>query len=1123
MLFKNAKKFKYNDILVPIFVFLLLVGLLFLVMNSLQIVTQTNKNNFLYTIKIRNTVEEIDKIVERAEVNLNVITDIIIETYDVHKLYNQEYNIEYSRKIERLMRATLINSPGVDGAWYQLNANMPFANKVFAWYEIHNGKIINLKDKLEKMDLSERTLTPEEDPYYFEAVKNKKLAWSDVYTDADTKLSLVTLSQPIYKNGTLIGVVGIDISIKNLQLALKNMQKQFEGSEIYLLDKNNKLILSQLQNNEKISKDQLGFIDLFKNKNTHKEAMVEFNENLMHKTAIILALSNKYNVVITFPNSIVFNGFDRLFKTIYFILFSLSVVALLNLHNRYKMIRMNRKLENEKNKLRSIIDSSPNVVIVKSLDGVYADCNKKFLELSGLEKKDFIGKTDYDLFSKTETEEILKNDKIVIETKEILVQETYMSNINGEKYYVEKYLVPLLDLNKNVLGLFILAIDRTKRKEEQDYLEKAKDDAEKATAMKSNFLANMSHEIRTPMNGVLGFIQLLKETNLTLEQEDFIMNAQKSSEMLLDIINDVLDFSKIEADKLQIDNTSFDIRSVVEDVTLLGASNARRKGLDVSSLICSDVPLKVFGDPGRVKQILNNLVGNAIKFTNEGEVVIYVNQISEDKDSALLSFKVKDTGIGIEEDKLNVIFQAFTQADASMTRKFGGTGLGLSISNKLADLMNGSIHVESKINEGSAFTLTLPFVKDKSIGNELNSSITSLSGARILVVDSNPTSTKIIDYYLNEANCTIYNAYSAEEALNIINQENQNMSVILIDCKMQDMGENELSYLIKQNEFSKDVPLILYTSLAKRGDAILAKEKGFSGYITKPIKKNELIEIIATAVNEKKENTQAQFVTKHFIKEYKFNSRAKILIVEDSEINCKLILKILNNHGLFPDLVFNGKEAIEAFMSKKYDLILMDCQMPILDGYEATKAIRKLEEDSKRVPIIAMTANALSKDEDKCYEVGMDDYVSKPINVDELLSLIGKYLKFEAALAEESNDISINNFDDINESINKMIDELGFDRNTAVEFFTDYLKFLPESILELKKMAEENNFEELKKLAHKIKGSSSNLRIEKITQLSIMLEKEASNENKEACLSLISEIKNHLDNLNALFLKFVYV
>lgn len=1116
----KINKTGYLKVTVPLLVILLGVEIFLIAIGSVDAVFESNKNNFLYSVKIRNTVEEIDKIVERAEVNINMMSDVIALTYDSNNLYDRKYNVEYLKKIDAMTKSVLMNSPGVCGVWFQLNADVPFSSDMYGWYEYRDGKFVNLKQRFKRTD--KRVINPKDDPYYYEAVKAKKTIWSEIYKDADTGKVMLSIARPIYKKSVLVGVAGVDISIADLHKALANMQSIFNSSEIYLLNGQGKVIVSQLNPLEENKYDNsYNFLYMFEKRPIHKESMAVFTDDGVQKTAILLALSNKYSVVITFPNSEIFRGFNRLFGIVYIFFAILFALIIVIFTSQNKIVRMNKKLENEKQTLRTIINSSPDMMLIKDLNGVYTDCNDKFLDFIDAKREDIIGTTDYDLFSKNEIDEIIKNDNIVKKDKKTITQEQQYIGPNGKKFYLEKNMVPLYNSDKEIIGILINAFDVTKREEEQEYLQRAKEAAENATMMKSNFLANMSHEIRTPMNGVLGFIQLLKDTNTSEEQAEFIEDAQKSSEMLLEIINDILDFSKIEANKLKMDNISFDIRSVIEDVTLMAASNAEKKQVEVDSLICSDVPQKVFGDPGRIKQVLNNLLGNAVKFTSKGEIIVYVKKVSDNEDTSVISFEVKDSGIGIEQDKLDLIFEAFAQADASMTRKYGGTGLGLAISKKLVDLMNGQFCVKSEIGKGSTFTFSIPFKKDKSIEQEYSNSKQSISGAKILIVNSNPTDSKVMRYYLSEENCAIVEAHSSEEALGLINNKNDKLSVIIIDYKIEKSEDGSLCKLIKENDASKDIPLILYTPLAQRGDAIWAKNAGFKGYLTKPIKKQLLIETVKMVLDEKSDLINNSLITKHLLKEKKFNSKSKILVVEDSKINCKLIIKILSKNGLSCNIATDGNQAIEAYKNKKYDLILMDCQMPILDGYEATKEIRSIEQSEKRqhVPIIAMTANAMVQDKEKCFKVGMDDYISKPIEIANLLNIMSKYIPIETPVATDSKPTEAKDTETIDYIVNKMVKELEFSKKEAIEIFADYLEFLPTAIREIEETVSKEDYIQLKKDAHKLKGSSANLRIEKIAQLGLELENAALAQNKEECTRIVNGIKSHYNKLDSLLSK----
>lgn len=1087
--------------MLPILVALLLFGLVNFVIDSLKIVSETNRNNFIYTVKLRDSLSQIDTIVEGADTNLNVFSGYINDSYDIEKLYSKKYNDSFVHNLDFLTKSVLINSPGVDGAWFQLNYKLPFSSTTYSWYGRQKDKVVDVKAQLENNNIdSGRPLSTEDDPYYFQAIKAKKTIWTSVYQDADTKVPMLSIARSIYKNDILVGVVGVDISVNNVQKILKNMQAMFEGSEIFLLNNDKKIIVSQLEDDRSDSKRNYAFIDLFKKKVLVNQEMVEYFDLGVRKTALLLPLSNSYGVVITFPNSLIYKGFDSLFKTIYFVLAILIVLAVVTLFNRVRILKINANLEKEKTILRTIIDAAPSLVVVKDINGFYIECNRKFLELKCLKREEFLGKTDYDLFDPFEIDEILQNDKIVIETKKLLVKESYHLSNSGVKLYVEKYIVPLLDYNGNVAGICVVAYDITKRHQIQMHLQQAKEDAEKASMMKSSFLANMSHEIRTPLNGVLGFLQLLEDTNPSVEQKDFIADAQVSAEILIQIINEILDFSKIEAGKLKTDNISFDVRSVVEDVTVVNISSAYKKGLDLSSLICSDVPQNVFGDPSRVKQILNNLVSNAIKFTQEGDVAIYVNLVSQDSENATITFSVKDTGIGIPNDKFQLIFDSFSQADVSTTRKYGGTGLGLSISQKLAELMGGRISLESKIGEGSVFTVTLPFKVDTRQPENIDNTYELLKGSRVLFVSKAATDLKIINYYLSEMNCIVKEASTHEDAMRIINEE-PCFSTIIVDYNIQNMTDVKLSTIVKSNPKCNHTPLILFTEIGLSGGNVQSKEQGFFACLTKPLKKRDLLDTIKAAICKNNDATSNdEILTKHTSKERKFDSKTRILLVEDTELNCKFALKLLAKAGLSCDVAHEGKSAIDAFKTKNYGLIFMDCQMPVMDGFEATREIRRLEGGNSHIPIIAMTANVMQSDRQQCMDAGMDDFIGKPLDVEALFALMAKYLPLKDEFCLES-------------VIKELTVEVGFTEEEAFGLFVEFKEFLAQSVSEIDKALDTNDFDSIKIIAHKLKGTSANLGLKELSKMAFQLEKLTREDEIGTFLQVVGLIKDFSEML----------
>ncbi len=757
----------------------------------------------------------------------------------------------------------------------------------------------------------------------------------------------------------------------------------------------------------------------------------------------------------------------------------------------------------EKNRLLQISEASPDLMLTFSLEGNVLSANKSSRDIFGISDEQFNqGVTLRDLFTDPEQLQNLLDAAIPTAfTQNFWAGETHLKSLYGTDLYFTQYIMKLQD-DEDTQYFSLVMTDITEIKLTEQRLIKARKEAEAAALAKSEFLATMSHEIRTPMNGVLGMTQLLSDTPLNKEQKEYLSVITQSGKALLTIINDILDFSKIEAGHLSIEAIDFDLEKSAYEICNLLKPKAHEKGVELILNVSAQCPRLVSGDAGRIRQILMNLMGNSLKFTEQGHIILQIQPVpASDRSKVALEFSVIDTGIGIPKDKQETLFDSFTQADSSTTRKYGGTGLGLAICKQLVELMGGQIKVDSEPGKGSRFyfTIELPVVEQRHFLNQQ-----SLQNRRVLIVDDHSINLQVLRKQLQHFGMQVSIASNNQQALKVLHdaaRQQQPMELVILDYLMPDMDGAALGKLIIEDEDIPPCPLVIYTSSAQKGDARKFREIGFYGYLTKPTLSDIIHDTLECVLGEfaKTPERPIRIITKYDVIESSSEDNAplnlngiRVLLAEDNPVNQKVAKSILEKHALQVLVANNGLEAVALYKSNPFDIVLMDCQMPVMDGFEATHEILQYQaQENLHTPIIALTANAMEEDREHCIQSGMHDFVAKPFTAENLLTTIHRWTDpdNDAATMDEKSEakfVTIKVLDE--QTLDVLKDAMGEDFAELPSAFIDSSQQI---ISDIATAWQEKDWATLQRNAHSLKSSSASLGALSLSALAKTLEQQS--------------------------------
>ena len=778
---------------------------------------------------------------------------------------------------------------------------------------------------------------------------------------------------------------------------------------------------------------------------------------------------------------------------------------------------------------RSLFESNIDAIMTTDPKGIVTDVNKQMEELTGCTRDELIGAPFKNYFTDpTRAEDAIK---LVLAEKKVTDYELTARARDGKQTIVSYNATTFYDRNRKLQGVFAAARDITERKRFDEVLQKqnvelenARSMAEKANLAKSDFLSSMSHEIRTPMNAIIGMSYLALKTDLTPRQRDFIKKIQGSSQHLLSIINDILDFSKIEAGKLTVERTEFNLEKVLDNVTNLIAEKAAAKGLELVFDVDHNVPPSLIGDPLRLGQILVNYGNNAVKFTEQGEIDIVIRVKEQTDEDVLIRCAVRDTGVGLSQEQMGRLFQSFSQADTSITRKFGGTGLGLAIAKKLAELMGGAVGVDSELGKGSTFWFTARL--GKGVGQQGKLALPGdLQGKRVLVVDDNENARLVLGDLLGGMSCKVDQAGSGTAAISAVDRaETQGTpyEIVFLDWKMPGMDGIETARRLRERPRSRMPHMMLVTAFSREQVVGDAEEAGIEDVLIKPVNASVLFDAMVRILGGVVDNARTiEDAPTRAYEQLATVKGARILLVEDNDLNQQVATEMLRDAGLVVDLAENGRIALDKLRAADYDIVLMDMQMPVMDGATATREIRK-QERLKDLPVVAMTASAAQADRDTCMAAGMNDHIAKPIEPEDLWKALLKWIKprHPGAAAPEVKPHAA-----ADAELPSGID--GLDTSTGLRRVLGkkplYLSMLRTFIAgqksapaEIAKALQGNDRNTAERLAHTLKGVSGNIGADGLQQLAEKLEAAIrERQSRKAVDARLDEVKKPLETLIA--------